>query len=255
MNMSTNTVEFALPAGNARLKNHASLSIAVTALNEADVVGEVLESIIKVCQDCLDKFEIIAIDDGSTDATGSIMEEFARKHAGVRVIHNRPNKGIGFAYKQGLAEARYEYYMLLCGDGGLPASSLPAIFAKIGSADIVIPYMLNLSRIKTPSRFVLSRTYAKLLNLVSGLRLHYYNGLPVHRVDRLRSVDISSDGFGFQAETLIKLIKSGSSFVEVGVLGAEKTNRSSALRLKNFVSVMGTLSKLLGSLKSAPSRP
>ena len=253
MTTAREVMDGGVPAHGHR-KNAVFLSIAVTALNEADVVGDVLEGIVRVCEDYLERYEIIAIDDGSTDATGQIMDTFARTHDGVRVIHNRPNKGIGYAYKQGLGEARGEYYMLLCGDGGLPASSLPEIFKKIGTADIVIPYMLNLARIKTPSRLILSRTYATLLNLVSGLRLHYYNGLPVHRVDKLRTLEIGSDGFGFQAEILIKLIRSGCTFVEVGVLGAEKTNRSSALRFKNFVSVMGTLSKLIASLKAAPPR-
>lgn len=135
--------------------------------------------------------------------------------------------------------------MLLCGDGGMPASSLPAIFDKIGSADVVVPYCENLKEIKGPGRYLLSRTYTILLNTLFGLRLKYYNGLPVHRVALVRSVHGRSDGFGFQAEILVPLLRAGHTYVQVGVKGAEKANRSSALRLKNVASVARTLGRLL----------
>jgi dolichol-phosphate mannosyltransferase len=230
-------------------RSSAFVTVAVTALNEEDVVGDVLNDIAVTCRSHLERFEIIAIDDGSTDATGTIMDAFAGTNSECRVIHNPSNQGIGSAYKQALAEAKGQYYMLLCGDGGLPASSLPPIFEKIGKADIVVPFMLNLRQIKTPMRFALSKAYTFLLNLIFGLRLRYYNGLPVHRVDLLRPLDITSDGFGFQAEILVKLIQSGRSFVEVGVLGAEKTNRSSAIRIANFVSVGRTFVTLVSSVR------
>jgi glycosyltransferase involved in cell wall biosynthesis len=50
----------------------------------------------------------------------------------MRVLHNRPNIGLGASYQRGVAEARHDYVMMLCGDGGLPASSLPPIIEKIG---------------------------------------------------------------------------------------------------------------------------
>ncbi|HEY0337970.1 MAG TPA: hypothetical protein VGC70_11580, partial [Burkholderiales bacterium] len=158
------------------------------------------------------------------------------------------NIGLGACYQRGLQEARCNYVMLLCGDGGLPARSLPAIFEKIGTADIVIPYMTNLRRIKSPLRFVLSRTYSKLLNTLFGFKLHYYNGLPVHRTDLLRSIRITSSGFGFQGEILVKLLKSGCSYVQVGVLGAEETRKSFALRPRNLVSVARTLLHLIAEI-------
>jgi len=213
------------------------ITFVVPALNEEGVIAEVLAEILVVCREHLQNFEIIAVNDGSTDATGRIMDSFAAGNPEIRVIHNVVNQGIGAAYKRGLAEASGEYFMLLCGDGGLPASSLPPIFQQIGKADIVVPYMPNLDRIKTPVRLMLSRTYTGLLNLIFRMDLHYFNGLPVHRVSLLKSLEIGSDGFGFQGEILVKLIKSGYSYVQVAVPGAEKTNKSSALKLSSFISV------------------
>jgi dolichol-phosphate mannosyltransferase len=166
----------------------------------------------------------------------------------VRVLHHASNVGLGASYQSGLSRAQCSYVMMLCGDGGLPASSLPPIIAKIGTADIVVPYMLNLRQIKTPLRYAVSQAYTGLLNLLFSFRLRYYNGLPVHRRALLERITITSSGFGFQAEILIKLLKSGCSFVQVGVMGAEATNKSSIFRFRNVISVAFTLFKLLQEL-------
>jgi hypothetical protein len=105
--------------------------------------------------------------------------------------------------------------------------------------------MTNLAEIKTPMRYLISRTYTNLLNLLSGHWLHYYNGLPVHRRALLEQITITSSGFGFQGEILVKLLKSGCSYVQVGVPGAETTNKTSIFRVRNLFSVTATLLKLL----------
>lgn len=222
-----------------------SISLIVPAFNEQDVVGTVLQDIYRQTAAVFQTFEIIAIDDGSTDETGRVMDEFAAADIVVSVIHNTPNLGLGASFRLGLSCAKYKYVMLLCGDGGLPASSLPAIYKEVGTADLVIPYMVNLRRIKTPARYALSRTYSNLLNLLFGFRLRYYNGLPVYRRSLLQAITITSEGFGFQGEILVKLLKSGCTYVQVGVDGAEETGNSSALRLKNIISVGKTFAHLI----------
>jgi glycosyltransferase involved in cell wall biosynthesis len=222
-----------------------TISFIVPALNEEEVIERVVEDIIAVVKGRFADYELLLIDDGSTDRSGAIMENLARKYERIRALHNGRNLGLGASYQRGLAEARFEYVMLLCGDGGLPAKSLPVIFDEIGKADIVIPHMLNLREIKTPLRHLLSRTYTGLLNLLFGFKLKYYNGLPVHRTDLLRSIRITSRGFGFQAEILVKLLKSGCTYVEVGTFGAEETRRSLALRPRNVLSVAKTFFDLV----------
>jgi dolichol-phosphate mannosyltransferase len=220
------------------------VSFVVPALNEEVVVESVVREIWRIANELIATYEIILIDDGSTDKTGVIMDRLGGELPNVRVLHNKRNIGLGASYQKGVAECRLDYVMMLCGDGGVPASSLPPIIAKIGTADIVVPYMTNLKKIKTPTRYVISRSYTRLLNLLSGHPLNYYNGLPVHRRALLSNIDITSSGFGFQGEILVKLLKAGHSYVQVGVLGAETTNKTSVFRLKNLGSVIRTIMRL-----------
>jgi dolichol-phosphate mannosyltransferase len=225
--------------------SNVTISLIVPALNEEAVVGSVLEEIHSEAANRCASFEIIAVDDGSSDSTGRIMEDFAARKPNVRVVHNSRNLGLGGSFRRALPEARFQYVMLLCGDGGLPGRSLPAIFERIGTADLVLPYMTNLRRIKSPSRYLVSRTYQNLLNLLFGFKIRYYNGLPVYRRSLLNAISIKSNGFGFQGEIIVKLLKSGCTYVEVGVEGAEQKGKSFAFRPRNIISVTRTLLRLI----------
>src|ERR1700687_3075469 len=138
----------ASPANRAFLAK--SISIVIPALNEETVVEGVVRDISKQIAASFTDYEIILIDDGSTDKTGDIMARLANELPNVRAIQNPGNIGLGSSYQRGLAEARCEYLMMLCGDGGMPAASLPPIFAAVGSADIVVPFVTNLWPIKSP---------------------------------------------------------------------------------------------------------
>src|ERR1700681_2195353 len=242
----------ASPANRAFLDK--SISIVIPALNEETVVEGVVRDISKQVAASFTDYEIILINDGSTDRTGEIMDNLAEELPNVRAVHNRHNLGLGASYQRGLAEARCTFLMMLCGDGGMPASSLPPIFAAVGSADIVVPFITNLKQIKSPVRYFTSRTYTHLLNILFGQKIKYYNGLPVHRVDLLRQLRINSSGFAFQGEILTKLLRSGCSMTEVGVLGAEMTRISNAVRLKGLINIAKVLALLVWEVRRFDGR-
>jgi dolichol-phosphate mannosyltransferase len=231
-----------------------NISIVIPALNEETVIEAVVRDIEKQVIAFFGDYEIILIDDGSTDRTGAIMDKLATELRRVRAIHNPGNIGLGASYQRGVAEARCTYLMMLCGDGGMPAASLPPIFAAVGSADIVAPYVTNLRTIKSPVRYFTSRVYTNLLNILFGQKIKYYNGLPVHRVDLLRQLRINSTGFAFQGEILTKLLRSGCSMTEVGVAGAEMTRNSSALRLKGLLNIAKVLLLLVWEVRRFDGR-
>lgn len=232
------------------------ITLVISALNEQELIRSTVQETLKSCNAGLNNFEIILINDGSVDKTGPIMDDIAAQYSNISVIHNPTPKGLGCALQTGVNHAKYPHVMLLCGDGGLPGESLPPIFNKIGQADLVIPYMGNLKRIKSPARFYLSRCYTHLLNILFRQKLHYYNGLPVYKTEQLRNLKVISKGFAFQAEIITKLLKSGCSYVQVETKGAEKSNRSVAVNIKGFYEVAKILLNLIWEVFIfSPSRP
>jgi dolichol-phosphate mannosyltransferase len=107
-----------------------SISIVIPALNEEVVVEGIVRDMAKQVAASFTDYEIILIDDGSTDKTGDIMDKLAAELPNVRLIRNPKNLGFGSSYHRGLAEARKNYLMMLCSDGGMPAARLPPILRR-----------------------------------------------------------------------------------------------------------------------------
>lgn len=225
--------------------NKPTISFIVPALNEEAKIAQTVRETLEVVKDRFSDYELLLINDGSTDRTGEIMEELARQHNKIRVIHNSRNLGLGLTYQRGVRAARFEYVTIVYGDGGVPSESLPSIFEQIGKADLVLPYMVNLREIKTLTRFTTSLGYTTLMNLLFGQRIRYYNGPAVHRRELLRQIEITSIGFGFQAEIILKQLRLGCSYVQLGIRGSVGNERSRAVSTRNLISVGKTIIDLV----------
>jgi dolichol-phosphate mannosyltransferase len=222
-------------------ENHPTMSFVVTALNEAANIRATVDQILETTRKWGAPFEILLINDGSTDDTGPIMEELAAQNKNIKVFHNEHNLGLGGAYKRGAAAAQGTYIMLVPGDNAWPSESLDQIIAAVGQADIVIPYQVN-SQARPLMRRVGSWGFTVCINTLFKLPIKYYNGLVVHRTELLREISINTNGFAYQAEALLKLLKRGHSYVEVGTMVTERQGgRSKALRPKNLLSVLQTI--------------
>jgi hypothetical protein len=155
------------------------------------------------------------------------------------------NAGLVYNFTEAAFLGRGRYYRIVCGDNVEPVATQVAILSKLGQADLVVPYPVAVAN-KTWSRCLLSRTYTRLVNLVSGHRLRYWNGCALMgRYDVMRWHPRTS-GFGFQAQLLNRLLSMGHSFVEVGCSYNERvTGRSKALTWKNLESVTTVLASIL----------
>jgi dolichol-phosphate mannosyltransferase len=153
--------------------------------------------------------------------------------------------GFGWTYRRGVAAATRDFIVMVHGDNAWNADTLHDLFARVGDADIVIGYTRDMWRSRPLARTLLSKAFTLLVNMITRRRLHYYNGLQVHRADVLKSLRIQSSGYGFQAEVLVKALRLTRTYVEVPMQLSERTRgESKAFRLKNAVDVVQTLRRL-----------
>jgi len=214
----------------------------VPALNEEGNLEYTINNIQQGAKNNIEDYEILVFNDGSTDKTGKIANKLAQKNKKILVTHHRINKGLGYCYRDGLRKARFEYYMYIPGDDQFPKEALAKMLKKIGTADIVIPYVTNM-HIRPILRQWLSHTFTFLINT-------FFNLTVIHRTDLLRPVPLTTSGFAYQAEALVRLLKSGASFTEVGYEMVErKTGLTSAFRIKNIKSVAELLLKLFWEIQ------
>jgi len=231
-----------------------SLSVLVPALNEERDLEATVEQLVRIVGSVCEDFEIIVVNDGSTDGTAAVAAGLARRHSRVRVLENPRNMGLGYSYGRGIREARKTHFVYVPGDNTWPEDSIGEILRHMGKADVVTSYATN-PEVRVGFRRLISTAYTMTLNALFGLRMRYFNGLSVYPRKFLLTHPVTTWGFGFQAEMLLKAIDAGLSVVEVGVnIDEAAARRSRALRLRNFLSVAKTVVSTFWALRVARRR-
>jgi glycosyltransferase involved in cell wall biosynthesis len=191
------------------------------------------------------EYEVIFVNDASTDHTLERMHHLAAEDPRIRVLDNPFNLGFGGSYKRGAHAATATYVMMLPGDDGFPGQSIAEIISHAGDADIIIPIVTNRGA-RHWFRAFASNGFTALLNWMFWLDVGYYNGAVLQRNELLRTIEIRTNSFAYQAEALVKLIARGATYKHCYVSIQERAaGRSSALSLKNQIAVWGTILHLL----------
>lgn len=232
----------------------AGLSIVVSALNEAGKIADVVGGILPVARMFLEDFEIILVDDGSTDATGSIMDRFASRDPKVRVIHNSHPMGDGFAFKTALATASFDSITFIPGDGTFRNDGIARMFRAAGAADLVITYRDNRAALAL-QRAVVSHLARFILNLLFGFWLADHRSMIIYPVKWLREAHIKINGCGYQVCALISLLRLGLTYVQVPVsLNMAAKAPSRKIQARNYLDLTKSVVILLLSSRTRISR-
>lgn len=216
-----------------------TISIIVPCLNEeGNIKGTVktIKTALSVSASFSD-YEIIIFNDGSTDNTGAVIDHIQASENCVRAVHNPKNMGFGYNYTEGVRLAAMEYIIMVPGDNEIPAEAIAQVFNLAGSADIVIPFTAN-QHVRPLGRRVISRLFVVVFNALFGIGLRYYNGTCLIRSALLKKCPLKTWGFAYMAAILVRLLRSGASYVEVGVdIKPRASGTSKAFALKNVISV------------------
>jgi glycosyltransferase involved in cell wall biosynthesis len=220
-----------------------TLSIIVPAYNESRAIEGVVANI-EAAGDTLDGYEILIVDDGSTDDTGQVADELARTQQNVKVIHHSPNRGFAAAYASGLARARLAYVTFLPGDNEVSLGSITNIFAAVGTSDIVVPYHATPWNRQWYRRF-LTWVCVSEINGLFGWHVKYTQGNAVYPTELARTLPVSTRHFFFITEMLVHALVAGYSFVHVPLTHQERRyGRSKAMSLANMASAEATMLRL-----------
>jgi glycosyltransferase involved in cell wall biosynthesis len=219
-----------------------SLSVIIPAFCESENILGTLGNVTQALAPLDLPHEILVIDDGSTDGTGAIVTANLERFANVRLLVNDRNRGFGWTYRRGVEAAALAHIVMVHGDNAWGAATLQDLFSRVGDADIIVGYTRDMWRSRTWTRTVISKAFTLVVNMITRRGLRYYNGLQVHQASVLKGLRIESSGYGFQAEVLVKALRSARTVVEVPMDLVERDKgESKAFRLKNVVDVIRTL--------------
>lgn len=204
------------------------LSVIVPAFNEARRLTNNLPALLIYLQDLRPAAELIVVDDGSSDQTARVAEEFFARHPEVpaRVLRFEQNRGKGHAVRSGLLAARAPIALFSDADLSTPIAELPKIIEPIeaGNYDIVFGSRAldrNLIGHRQPwQREQSGKIFNGIVRLLTGLPFYDTQcGFKAFRMEAARPVIAQGrvDGFGFDVELLLLAQRAGLRMLEVPV--------------------------------------
>ncbi len=229
--------------------NPPKISVILPAFNERQVIAHSIREVARALADF--DHEIIVVDDGSADDTLARARQAAQNDSCVKVIHYRPNRGKGFALKQGFAHATGDLVAFLDADRDLPPGQLLAFWQKMqdSHADVVIGSKLHPeSKLHYPPlRRVVTLGYFSLVHFLFGLPVHdTQTGIKLFRREVLEQVfpHMQIDGFAFDLELLVGAHLFGYSIAEAPVVLEFQSNDARPLNV-----IRATLNMAMDTLR------
>lgn len=179
----------------------------------------------------LDDYEIVIVDDGSSDSTGAIIDAFAEADVHVVAVHHPHNRGLGASIRSGFASASGD---IVCyTDADLPFDLLLLSKAfrllRVYDADIVSMYRFDRTA-EGPKRYWFSHLYNWLVRYSLGVKLRDVNfaGKLIRR-DVLDHVDLRSEGSFLDVELIAQAQRLGYGIIQFGVDYFPRTRGDSTL--------------------------
>lgn len=192
------------------------ISFVLPAYNEEGNIGDAIDACRNIAPKVAQKYEVIVVNDGSTDGTKEVVQSLAKADPNVILVNHDINQGFGSAIRDGFDAARYDYIFYTDGDAQFNIGDITLLLPHIEESDFVIGYRI---RRADPAR---RRFNAYVYNML----VRTFMRIPVKDVDcafklmktsTMRSLQVSAETGFFFAELMHKAKKSGFRIYEVPV--------------------------------------
>src|ERR1044072_1646980 len=232
-----------------------TISAVLPALNEEENIetatlrlAEVLGSL------SLKDWEVVIVDDGSTDRTGEIADRLAAEApAHIRVFHHSPNLGYAEALKTGFTSARHQLIFYTDSDNQFDVREIKNLLPLIEDADIVNGF--RICRFDPLTRLVVSWVFNLIVRIMFRINVRDVDcAFKLFRREVFDRVTIESKKFFVDAEVLAKAKYYGFRMVEIGVRHYPRTAGRSTVRPSHVFSTLRELARIWINIHSMPRK-
>lgn len=244
------------PTSNAA--NFAKLSIFFPMWNEQDYIRRTIGFATEICEVLvadgeIGDYELVIVDDASTDDTGAIADALAAEDPHVHVVHHETNRKLGGSIKTGLAACTGDIVLYTDADLPFDMAELSRAFRILRNyeADIISAYRLDRTG-EGLRRTVYSFVYNGLVTAGFGVRFRDINfAFKLIRRRVLDHVQVKSEGSFIDAEFMIRASRMGFQVVQIGVDYFPRTRGVSTLSSAGVIrTILGEMRDLRHELKS-----
>jgi len=230
-----------------------SISVFFPCYNEAENILPLVKKTREVLGNITDDFEIIIIDDGSTDNTDNIADSLAAQFDKVKVVRHQKNLGYGAALQSGFKAATKDLVFYTDSDGQFDINELPAIIPLIEKYDMVTCYRKN--RQEGPIRKFNAYCWTKLVCLLFGMKMKDIDcAFKLFKREIFDNIEMKSTGALIDAEIFARATRKGYTFTQTGVSHyrrktGKQTGANPAVILKAFKELFKLRKEIVASEK------
>jgi glycosyltransferase involved in cell wall biosynthesis len=230
--MSYATIECA--AAVITTKSAHSVSLVCYGYNEKESIADFFTRAVDLLESVASDYEIVFIDDCSTDSTWQIAQRFAAENSRIRIARNDQNRNIGYSFKRGVSLAQKEYLFWQTIDWSYDLTDLRIFVELLSYFGVVvgvrpvpirllayIPVVRSIYRVRTRSdnftRAMVSLANYYVLRLLFGLNVHDFQNIQFHRTQTLQSFALRGESSFLGIEMMIRARSVGLDLIEVPI--------------------------------------
>lgn len=187
-------------------RSHVSLSVVIMAYNERPAIEAQVRDTLGFLDRCVERGEVVAVNDGSTDGTGDVLDTLAREDPRVRVVHHPRNLGMGMAIRSGYQAATLDFVTQLPGDGQVRPITLERFLPFLADHDLVLSEYAK--RKDGLIRYLVTRAYRLTAWVILGDPCQF-TGTMVLRRSLLARITVTSETFLVNVEVPLKIMRLG----------------------------------------------
>ena len=184
-----------------------SISISIPAYNDEETIGQVITGSIASVSSITDDYEILVINDGSTDSTGKIAGGLAAKDSSIRIVTHEKNMGFGPTLKEVFKLPSKDWILFLPGDGQIPPGVLDGLWEHTKDYDFILGIREN--RSDTLGRRVNSAVYNAAISILGGRRVRDVNSTVLLRRSIVERIEFAGEGAFVHAELFLEAAAGG----------------------------------------------
>lgn len=211
-----------------------SVSLLSWGYNEEKLVADYLTRVRALLDEHIIDWEIVFVNDGSTDSTGEILDAFAAADPRIRPIHNEQNMNVGKSCRRAIMAASKDYLFWQTVDWSYDIRNLRIFLELLNHYDVVqgvrptpirllsyIPVVKSLYRVKTRSdnfkKAIVSLSNYYILRILFGVGFHDFQNVTFYPTKLLQSTGLSGNSSFLNPECLIRTYAKGATYIEVPI--------------------------------------
>ena len=225
------------------------ISFVIPALNESRFIEPTINTInLSVKENKITNFEIIIIDDGSTDDLEIKVKDLQLKFNNIVFVKNAKNMGMGYSIKKAINLIKYEKFMILPGGNDIDSNPIAASLKFYHTSDLLMQFPINLED-RTKSRNIVSKIYSLLYVIFFNINVNYINGASLYPTKQVKELKLSSNRHGIISEIITKLFRLDITYSEFPVFYKFPNKVRYTVTFKNLFDVFVSFVKLIFELK------